>query len=95
MADLEIPDRARRAAREAYDAALQKMGDVAECEEMYAVRAASSIIVAAELRSYVSALREMVPVAEGTVVAPQFIIDTIARDLQRRADELDPPGGDR
>ena len=98
MAELEIPDRALQVACAAYDAALntEAQSDDPDCwehAEQAAVRAAAPIIVAAELRSFVAALREMIPVAQGSTVDPQLVIDTIAGDLKRRADELDPEGG--
>lgn len=79
MSELEIPERAWRA-----------FG--AEPLAGNNLEAAAPIIVATELRKFVAALREVSPVGDGTVLNPRLVVNTIADDLQRRADELDPDG---
>lgn len=83
MSELEIPERAREAACDAYDAALEEDAqsdglDPWAHAEVAAVRAAAPIIVAAELRRLAD--------------QPWTLAELDDRVLRQRADELDPPG---
>lgn len=76
--ELHIPEAAKKAACDAYDAAVRS--GTAECEEIVALRGAAPLIVTAELRSLAERF-EHKAWAGGTA-------------LRARAAELDPAGAE-
>lgn len=93
MTALEIPDRAARAACDAYDDALTGDNGALDTEhaEITGLRAGAPIVVATELRRFTEELLELWRVLTERNDLAVGLAETIRRGRER-ADQLDPEG---